>query len=122
MGKILKHSVVVRRSLNGYPETFKEGEELPDELIDLVGEHLFEGYTPPKEEGRRPGTHVKVKTGLPSEGKKKSAPEKGVSDEMPGRSASKASWQAYADRKGIKYPEDAGRDDIIALVDAKFAE
>ncbi len=48
MGKILKANVTLRTGVGSFPVTFFAGEELPDEYVDLVGEHLFGGKAKPK--------------------------------------------------------------------------
>ena len=116
MGKTLKRNVTVRKDYRSRPQAFKAGEELPEWAESLVGAHLFK--EPAVTEKGRP---VTKKTGLPS------APAPKVekteeTNEVPQRSASKATWKKFAEKNGIEVPADAGRDDIVALVAVKFPE
>ena len=50
------------------------------------------------------------------------APEEDLLGELPeppkrGAGSGRAAWAAYADSKGVKYADDASRDDIIELVE-----
>jgi hypothetical protein len=48
-------------------------------------------------------------------------PAESASEEPPrgGEGATEEAWRAHAAAVGVEVPEDAGRDDIIALVDAR---
>ena len=116
MGKILKANVTLRTGVGSFPVTFFAGEELPDEYVDLVGEHLFGGKAKPKTAKKAEATKPKetTKTKADSKPKKEDVP--------PSLGGSKASWLAFAESKGVKVPSDAGRDDIVDLVHQEFPE
>lgn len=118
MGKVLKFNVTLRRSMNAYPETFKAGEELPDELTHLVGEHVFTGKATDKIAKVEKTKTAKPKVSREAEKTEQPKPE----DVVPKKSASKALWEKFAKSKGVSLPDDAGRDDIVELVYAKFPE
>lgn len=118
MGKVLKFNVTLRRSMNAYPETFKAGEELPDELSHLVGQHLFTGKATDKVAKVENKSAAKPKASREAEKTEQPKPE----DVVPKKGASKALWEKFAKSKGVSIPDDAGRDDIVGLVYAKFPE
>lgn len=108
MGRVLKHNVSVRKSLVSPVYTFRAGEELPDEFLDLVGEHLFQ------EEQAEPNFKRVKKTGLPSVPTKKEEPKE---LEVPGRNASKPTWQKFLTEAKVDFPEDASRDDLVEIAE-----
>lgn len=117
MGKILKANVTLRKGVGSFPVTFFAGEELPDEYVDLVGEHLFGGKAKPKTANK------KAEAAKPKEANKKKADSQPKKEDVPpSLGGSKASWLAFAESKGVKVPSDAGRDDIIDLVHQEFPE
>lgn len=69
---------------------FDAGAEVPDELLDLVGDHLFDGG--------KPVAAVEV-------------PEK------PNGRSSEEKWAEYAEALGLDVPDDADKAAIRALVD-----
>lgn len=111
MGRVLKQNVVLRQSLTSPVYSFRKGEELPDWAADLVGDHVFE------EKQAEPAFSRVKKTGLPSAPPVK---EEKKEIEVPGRSSAKAKWAAFLDESGIEYPEDASRDDMIEIAEAKI--
>lgn len=120
MGKVLKFNVTLRRSMNAYPETFKAGQELPDELSHLVGQHLFTGKASDKVAKVEKTSAASTKPKISREAEKAEQPK--PEDVVPKKGASKALWEKFAKSKGVSVPDDAGRDDIVELVYAKFPE
>lgn len=108
MGRVLKHNVTVRQSLISPVCTFLAGEELPDEFLGLVGEHLFQ------DEVAEPNFKRVKKTGLPSV---PVVEEKPKELEVPGRNASKPTWQKFLTEAKVDFPEDASRDDLVEIAE-----
>ena len=121
MGRTLKQNVVLRQGQLGGAKVFLRGEELPDEFLPFVGEHLFEeaaGYIPQEEEVTEPTPEVKPK----NKTSKKAKEDEPKVDTPPSRKASHATWASYAKEHGVEVPEEAGRNDIVQLFYEKFPE
>lgn len=119
MGRVLKQNVVLRQGQLGSAKVFLRGEELPDEFLPFVGEHLFEeasGYVPEKDSTPEPSPVIKPKE------KKVKKEEEPKTDTPPSRKASHATWFNYAKNHGVDVPEEAGRNDIVELFYEKFPE
>lgn len=85
-------TVVANR--HGMPVLLREGDPLPEWAIGKVGAHLLREDAP----------------ATPTD--PDAAPPKA------GAGSGKAAWAAYADRLGVEFDPDDGRDDIIAAVEA----
>lgn len=123
MGRILKQNVILRPSELEPPIVFLADQELPDEYLDQVGEHLFreeEKVDEAVEPGRdvyAPKKPANVKSQVKKE--KPAEPEKPV---LPKDNAAKAAWASFAEAHGISIPADAGRDDIREIVHAEMSK
>lgn len=98
-GRKLIGTTVVRNPETQGVVTLRPGMKVPDWAADQVGDHLFADQD-----------------GAAAE------PQQKQQDSQPpraGRGSSIEAWAAYAEGKQIEVPEDATRDDIIALVDAQ---
>lgn len=117
MGRILKQNVILRPSPLAPPVVFLADQELPDEYLDRVGDHLFKE---PKEADRVVAPKRATADVKPQVKKEKPAePEKPV---LPKDNASKAAWADFAEAHGISIPADAGRDDIREIVHAEMSK
>ena len=97
MGSLTGNTVLTHPE-TGVPVSLLKGQEIPDWAEGLVGDHLMEG----SEDGASASGAVTPDQKPPTSGK----------------GSGLEAWQKYADDKGIAYPEDANRDEIIAAVDA----
>lgn len=118
MGKILKQNVVLRPSELATPIVFLAGQELPDEYLDQVGDHLFKD----PEKFDRTDLPERVADVVRPHADKKEQPAEPEKPALPKDNASKAEWTAFAEAHGISIPADAGRDDIRAIVHAEMSE
>lgn len=112
MSRILKCNVTLCEDTGSFPRTFLAGEELPEKLVHLVGKHVFGG----KPKAKKPVQSEKPKA------ETKPTPKTAQKDTVPSESGSKASWVAFAKKKGVSIPDDAGRNDIIEIVYTRFPE
>lgn len=86
-------------------------------LSVVVGADLYEaGTVPPPEVAKAITNPDAWEDSTPP-----AAEESDDAEEPPrsGKGSGEDAWRAYAERLGINVPDDASRDDIIALVDAR---
>lgn len=105
----LSDNTVVAHPDTGAPTALLKGQEIPEWALAregdepaLVGDHLIVGTAPTI----APNPPVDIDALPPTSGK-----GSGVE-----------AWAKYADDHGIAYPDGAGRDEIIATVEAHKAE
>lgn len=112
----LNANTIVTHPKTGEPVVLLAGDEIPEWALEpqgekgdkpaIVGDHLIAGLQP---------------ADAPSD---PADPPADV-DEVPpasGKGSGIEAWQQYAQHKGIAYPEDATRDEIIAAVEAHRAD
>lgn len=101
MGRVLKSTVVIGE------KSYLAGSEPPPDVAKLItNPDAWDGDPEPVKASRRRGG--------------KPATSAGGSEEPPrgGEGSGVDEWRAHAEKLGLEVPEDAGRDDIVALVDA----
>lgn len=79
----------------------------------VVGSQTYVGGTVPPADVAKQITNPDAWEGGPEES---AGPEEPARS---GRGSGEDAWREYATELGVDVPEDAGRDDIIALVDAR---
>ena len=123
MSKVLKHNVVLRKSLSSSPQTFLKGESLPEWAEKLVGNHVFESLAPYNGSSNPVAINVGKKKGSSApEAKPIEVAPEAEELKVPSKRASRATWKAFAERLGVSFPADAGRDDIVDLVEASHPD
>lgn len=95
VAKLKENTVVTGR--DGSAVSLLAGQDVPRWAAKQVGDHLVD---------KKAGTDSGSSSGDNAE------PPRG------GEGATEEAWREYATGLGIEVPEDAGRDDIVALVDA----
>lgn len=139
--RIMAENTVVENPEDGGRVTLLKGDKVPAWAAEQVGDHLVEGSGGTAKPVRRPAAETgqqyptakeiatEVVTLLREEMEAHSADEDQTppvdADEMPptgGKGSGIEAWTAYADGKGIAYPEGANRDEVIAAVQAHNAE
>lgn len=115
MSRQLTAAVLVRNPETNKAEVLAEGSELPDWADGLVGDHALSGDG---ESVVAPDTSLVPSGSDKAEGQDAGSGSEGASEPpRAGRGSALEVWQAYAESQGIAVPEDASRDDIVALVD-----
>jgi hypothetical protein len=141
MAKLTDNTVVSDR--HGLPVPLAAGTEVPKWAAKQVGDHLLEDAKPsrssrsskakaPADAALAPADDADADVDDESEedadsddeSADNSGDESGSGDgsEAPprtGRGSGADAWREYATGLGIEVPEDAGRDDIVALVEAR---
>ncbi len=105
MAKLKENTVVVDES--GAARPLAAGDEVPRWAVKQVGEHLLEETRSARRSRSSSGSGSGDGSETPEE------PPRG------GEGATEEAWRAYAEALGVEVPDGAGRDDIIALVDAR---
>lgn len=116
MGRVLKHSVLVRKNPPvGELVLLEAGQELPDWAEGRVGEHVFEDGK--AEEAK---TTSAPKPSLPKrQPEVEPEPEK---LEVPHRGAHHTKWRKFLESVGVDVPTGTSREEMIEIAEEKHPD
>lgn len=122
----LKHSVILRESVNKLPVSFAPGDDLPDWAVEQLenSPHLFEDDVAPEPvapvEIPKPADQKPITGQVPGAGPltepaatELGKPEVVDENEAPKRNASERAWRLFAEGQGVPVTEDMDRSEII---------